>query len=465
LNGADGSSGTSGTSGTSLSVSGTNNRVVKFTSTSTIGDSTITDNGSSVSISTNLQLPAGSVGTPALNAGANSSDTNTGIYFPAADSLSISTGGVERFNINSSGVPTFTYNDNTFQGINIRNLSNTSNALNGLTIYDASNSPMGQFNYINSGFANPVLADTVLFSCVGDRKLGFVANSNGSAGANSNMYFQCGSTTAGRLLEIVGQTGVVGIGMGATSPTGARLRIRSGSTTGTSLLIENSGLTTIFQVQDAGQIQIGAGSVSVPSLSAGLNSSDTNTGIYFPAADTIGFVEGGVEVMRVDSTSTVQFIAGTVSAPVINAGLNSSDTNTGIYFPAADSIGFSTNGTLRMTVNNSGVGIGMTPTQTFQVDRSGIRIQVDATGTGINIAPSAWVHLNSDPSNSKWIRFDAARVAAVPPLNGGTPSAAIGTNGNSNNYLMDPDVWMEVILDSAGKGGAVVLIPCYLPEI
>jgi hypothetical protein len=292
-------------------------------------------------------------------------------------------------------------------------LSNTSNALNGLTIYDASNSPMGQFNYINSGFANPVLADTVLFSCVGDRKLGFLANSTGSAGANSNMYFQCGSTTDGRLLEIVGQTGVVGIGIGATSPTGARLRIRSGSTTGTSLLIENSGLTTIFQVQDDGQIQIGAGSVSVPSLSAGLNSFDTNTGIYFPAAD---------------------------------------------------SIGFSTNGTLRMTVNNSGVGIGTTATTAFQVDSGGIRIQVDSTGTGINIAPSAFVHINSDPSNSKWIRFDAARAAAIPPENNaGPPDTGIGTNGAINKYLQEPDVWMEVILDSAGKGGAVVLIPCYLP--
>ena len=39
-----------------------------------------------------------------------------------------------------SGVPTFTYNDNTFQGVNIINTSNTSNALNGITIYSASNS-------------------------------------------------------------------------------------------------------------------------------------------------------------------------------------------------------------------------------------------------------------------------------------------------------------------------------------
>jgi hypothetical protein len=45
-----------------------------------------------------------------------------------------------------------------------------------------------------------------------------------------------------------------------------------------------------------------AGSVSAPSLSP---SGDTNTGIFFPAADTIAFAEGGVESMRIDASSNV----------------------------------------------------------------------------------------------------------------------------------------------------------------
>jgi hypothetical protein len=32
---------------------------------------------------------------------------------------------------------------------------------------------------------------------------------------------------------------------------------------------------------------------------------DTNTGIFFPAADTIAFTEGGVEVMRINSSSNI----------------------------------------------------------------------------------------------------------------------------------------------------------------
>jgi hypothetical protein len=53
-NGSSGSNGTNGSSGTSITTSGTNNKVVKFTSTSTVGDSSITDDGTTVTIGGNL---------------------------------------------------------------------------------------------------------------------------------------------------------------------------------------------------------------------------------------------------------------------------------------------------------------------------------------------------------------------------------------------------------------------------
>ena len=48
--GTSGSNGTNGSSGTSITTSGTNNKVVKFTSNSTVGDSQITDDGTTVTI-------------------------------------------------------------------------------------------------------------------------------------------------------------------------------------------------------------------------------------------------------------------------------------------------------------------------------------------------------------------------------------------------------------------------------
>jgi hypothetical protein len=43
-------------------------------------------------------------------------------------------------------------------------------------------------------------------------------------------------------------------------------------------------------------VEFADGSASTPSIT---NDGDTNTGIFFPAADTIAFSEGGVEAMRI----------------------------------------------------------------------------------------------------------------------------------------------------------------------
>jgi len=57
-------------------------------------------------------------------------------------------------------------------------------------------------------------------------------------------------------------------------------------------------------VTDAGgsTVQFGAGSASAPSITT---TGDTNTGMFFPAADQIAFAEGGTEVMRIDASGDV----------------------------------------------------------------------------------------------------------------------------------------------------------------
>jgi hypothetical protein len=49
-----------------------------------------------------------------------------------------------------------------------------------------------------------------------------------------------------------------------------------------------------------------AGSAATPAI----RGTDANTGIFFPAADTIAFSEGGVEAMRLDSSANLQFNSG-----------------------------------------------------------------------------------------------------------------------------------------------------------
>lgn len=49
-------------------------------------------------------------------------------------------------------------------------------------------------------------------------------------------------------------------------------------------------------------IVLPAGSASAPAISP---TGDSNTGIFFPAADTIAFTEGGAEAMRIDASGNV----------------------------------------------------------------------------------------------------------------------------------------------------------------
>jgi len=63
-------------------------------------------------------------------------------------------------------------------------------------------------------------------------------------------------------------------------------------------------------------ITASAGTVSAPGITT---TGDSNTGIFFPAADTIAFAEGGAEVIRIDSSGNL-LVGGTNSNPLGNGG-------------------------------------------------------------------------------------------------------------------------------------------------
>lgn len=71
----------------------------------------------------------------------------------------------------------------------------------------------------------------------------------------------------------------------------------SGVATVTTLSVTNSNPVNL---NVSGIATVSAGSTSAPSISP---SGDSNTGIFFPSADTIAFAEGGVEALRIDSSS------------------------------------------------------------------------------------------------------------------------------------------------------------------
>ena len=61
-------------------------------------------------------------------------------------------------------------------------------------------------------------------------------------------------------------------------------------------------ITKINSLGITNPVSFSAGTVSLPSITT---SGDTNTGVFFPSADTIAFTEGGTEAMRIDSSGNL----------------------------------------------------------------------------------------------------------------------------------------------------------------
>ena len=92
-------------------------------------------------------------------------------------------------------------------------------------------------------------------------------------------------------IQINGQTDTITATDGSLTVSGADL----GSASASSLNI--SGIVTA-----SGGVVVAAGTTAAPSISP---TGDSNTGIFFPSADTIAFGEGGVEVARINSSGNV----------------------------------------------------------------------------------------------------------------------------------------------------------------
>jgi hypothetical protein len=124
-----------------------------------------------------------------------------------------------------------------------------------------------------------------------------------------------------------------------------------------------------------GTVAAGAGTALLPSITT---TGDLNTGMWFPAADTIAFSEGGVEALRIDSSGKVGINTTTMQSTFNVQGVDGNIANfsyptaatelkvvcstvnvIGIFTGTDDNFVFGTNSTERMRIDSSGnVGIG-----------------------------------------------------------------------------------------------------------
>jgi hypothetical protein len=152
---------------------------------------------------------------------------------------------------------------------------------------------------------------------------------------------------------------------------------------GTNVAIGTAGGTITYTASVSGVstfssgIVVSAGTTAAPSISP---TGDSNTGIFFPSADTIAFAEGGVEALRIDSNANIgigtnnpsqklEVVGGEIKAGRVDTGSEggqvsfgrATDNATGWYIDvygntSTPSLRFVdvSNAAVRMTVDSSG---------------------------------------------------------------------------------------------------------------
>jgi hypothetical protein len=143
-------------------------------------------------------------------------------------------------------------------------------------------------------------------------------------------------TLAGTLGVASGGTGITSFGTGVATALGQNVTGSGGNVLSSSPTIASPTFTS--------QSTFAAGTAALPAITT---TGDTNTGIFFPAADTIAFAEGGAEAMRLDSAGNVGIgttspngrlsVASPSTAQAIAIWNRASDnTYGGIYFKTSD---------------------------------------------------------------------------------------------------------------------------------
>jgi hypothetical protein len=116
------------------------------------------------------------------------------------------------------------------------------------------------------------------------------------------------------------------------------IQIQHPSAASAALTLDSSG-----NLSTSGSLTFPAGSASAPAIQA---TGDPNTGLFFPAADTIAFAEGGTEVLRIDSSGRLGL--GTSTPQTTNGGLDVSSGGLGIIVGADSGASTRTDATTKL---------------------------------------------------------------------------------------------------------------------
>jgi hypothetical protein len=168
------------------------------------------------------------------------------------------------------------------------------------------------------------------------------------------------------------------------------------------------------------------------------------------SGDTITIPSGAT----LSSTDPLVFPAGTVSLPAITT---TGDTNTGIFFPAADTIAFTEGGTEAMRIDSSGnVGVGQdTPSTKFEIktlQSSDNGLTITADGTSYGYSPNIFFRTKL---TSGGVIGVSGRIQALLTENGGGALVFYTVNSSTNAERMRIDTTGNVLVGKTSTSGSV----------
>jgi hypothetical protein len=277
-----------------------------------------------------------------------------------------------------------------------------------------------------------------------------------AAGTGTSVGLNIGSGKSLKLVgDVIDTNGNELLKVTATASAVNELTLANAATGGAPALSATGGDTNIgisLTPKGTGGVVFPAGTAALPAITT---TGDTNTGIFFPAADTIAFAEGGVESMRIDSsgnvgigtTTTTQKLnvygadannnvasftraSGSTLYAYVDTGANvgfftgSNGAGSGFYSNAtSNTVQFNTNGTERARIDSSGnMMVGVTSTATPGDNNN-------TTGLGLNANGRFYASAAADHNFNK-----TADGAVIAFRSEGTTEGTISISGTTTSY-------------------------------